>query len=278
MRVRTFWLAVAMVSIVACATTPTGRRQLKLVPGGTMDSLGASAFAQIKQDEPISTDVAANRYVKCLADALIAQLEPKWRAQAWEVVVFDSDTVNAFALPGGKIGVYRGLMEVAQTPDQLVAVMGHEVAHVLVEHGNERISQNIVVQGTVVTAGIFTSGDPVLQQSVMAALGIGAQLGVLLPYSRKHESEADSIGLDLMAKAGFHPKGAVELWQNMSKLGGKEPPQFLSTHPSHTTRIQDLTKQQTKAMTFYEQAKAAGRKPNCVRPNPESKGFTLTPE
>lgn len=263
---RTLAAVVAAALVIACATSPTGRRQLKLVPEDTMNSLGASAFEQMKGEEPVSQDPAANAYVQCLAKALTDELEGKWRDQPWEVVVFDSNTVNAFALPGGKIGVYRGIMQVAETPEQLAAVMGHEIAHVIIGHGNERVSQNIVVQGTMVSAAIFTSGDAVLQQNVMAALGLGAQLGVLLPFSRKHESESDLVGVDLAAKAGFDPRGAVELWQNMAKLGGEQPPQFASTHPAHATRIRDLNKHEKVSRAYFEQARAAGKKPNCTKP------------
>ncbi|RMF16925.1 MAG: M48 family peptidase [Candidatus Dadabacteria bacterium] len=258
--------ALVIGGLVACATTPTGRKQLRLVPASTMEALGVQSFEQIKQEEPISQDPAANRYVRCLADALIAELPAKWRRKQWEVVVFDSDTVNAFALPGGRIGVYRGIMEVADAPEQLAAVMGHEIGHVLANHGNERVSQGLVAQGVMVSASVLTAGNPRTQQAVLAGLGLGAQVGVLLPFSRKHESEADLIGMDLMAEAGFDPHGAVQLWRNMAARSKGQPPQFLSTHPSHQTRIQALQKHLSVAVPKYESARSRGRRPACVPP------------
>ena len=270
-RQRRVWMtALAVMCLgggLACATTPTGRKQLRLVPNATMESLGIQSFEQIKKEEPIDNDPATNRYVRCLADALIDELPAKWRRKEWEVVVFDTDTVNAFALPGGRIGVYRGIMEVAERPEQLAAVMGHEIGHVLANHGNERVSQGLVAQGVMVSASVLTSGNPRTQQAVLAGLGLGAQVGVLLPFSRKHESEADLIGMDLMAEAGFDPQGAIQLWQNMAARSKGQPPQFLSTHPSHETRINALRKHLSVAEPKFESARSRGRRPSCASPD-----------
>lgn len=183
--------------------------------------------------------------------------------------MFASDTVNAFALPGGKIGVYTGLLSVAETPSQLAAVMGHEVAHVLARHGNERVSQQVAVGETMgLIEGWLSSGGGggAGQQAAMALLGVGAKVGILLPFSRAHESEADAMGKTLMARAGFDPRESVTLWQNMGRAGNGGTPEFLSTHPSHDTRIRDLQEGMDAAVALYEESRAAGRVPQCKRP------------
>ncbi len=172
--------------------------------------------------------------------------------------MFKDESPNAFALPGGKMGVYTGMLEVAENQDQLAAVLGHEVGHVLAQHANERMSQQ-----QVTSIGLAVAAGTGLDSASMQALGLGAQIGILLPYSRTHESEADIIGLDLMAKAGFDPRESVQLWKNMQKAGGGTPPEFLSTHPSSGTRIDNLIGQMANALQTYNDARARGNKPNC---------------
>jgi predicted Zn-dependent protease len=182
----------------------------------------------------------------------------------WEVVVFKDRSANAFALPGGKIGVNTGLLEVAENQDQLAAVLGHEVAHVLANHANERLSQELGVQvGLGALGSVAGNPNSVSQQSIMKVLGLGAQLGILLPFSRVHETEADVIGLDLMARAGFDPRQSLALWRNMARAGGSQPPEFLSTHPSYGSRTQELEKNMGKAWQTYEAARARGKYPRC---------------
>lgn len=231
------------VGLTACSASPTGRNQILLFSDQDMSSLGSQSFEQMKQDQKISKDAKTNAYVQCVAKAVTAQVPPQAGFQNWEVVVFDSEQVNAFALPGGKIGVYTGLLGAAKNEDQLATVIGHEIAHVLAEHSNERLSQsqlaNTGLQITSVALG--ASNYAQYKGLTMAALGVGVQYGVILPYGRTQESEADVMGLDLMAKAGFNPNQSIELWKNMDKAsGGKQPPELLSTHPSHSTRIKDL--------------------------------------
>lgn len=252
----------ATVVLVSCATSPTGRNVLRLVPAGQMNQMGAQAYQEIKQQEPIDKRRSINRYVNCVANALTAQVPGN---TAWEVTVFKNDAANAFALPGGKIGVYSGLLDVAKTQSQLAAVMGHEVEHVLAEHGNERVSTNqLTGLGMSVVAIIAGEAGIANQQQAMALLGLGAQVGILLPFSRAQESEADVLGLDLMAKAGFDPRGSVRLWENMAKANsGRQPAEFVSTHPSHGTRISNLQARMPYAMELYKQARAEGRRPNC---------------
>jgi predicted Zn-dependent protease len=181
---------------------------------------------------------------------------------SWEVVVFEEESANAFALPGGKIGVHTGLLDVATNQHQLATVLGHEVAHVLAEHGNERVSTQLATQGGLELIQAISGPASPTKNAALAALGLGAQVGVLLPFSRAQESEADTIGLELMARAGFDPRQGPVLWENMSRQGG-QPPEFLSTHPSGDTRIRSLEAQVPEVMPVYERARSAGRRPSC---------------
>ncbi|MBI3357052.1 MAG: M48 family metallopeptidase, partial [Nitrospirae bacterium] len=179
----------------------------------------------------------------------------------WEVTVIKDDkTMNAFALPGGKIAVYTGIFPVAKTEAGLAAVMGHEVVHALARHGAERMSQGQLTNAALQVAGVAvgaSGGNPLLGQAAMAALGAGAQVGVLLPFSRAHESEADYIGILLAADAGYDPQESVHLWERMERLsGGGGPAEFLSTHPGHETRIQQLKKWMPEAMDIYQKKNA----------------------
>jgi predicted Zn-dependent protease len=238
--------------LAGCQTSPTGRKQLALVPDSQMNQMGDQAFAELKAKQPIENDAATNTYVRCVADAITSALPEK---RAWEVVVFRDDTPNAFALPGGKIGVHTGILTVAKTASQLGAVLGHEVGHVLAGHSKERVSEQMVTQGGIQLLGVILSSkeDP-RRNALMGALGLGAQFGITLPHSRTQESEADIIGLDLMAKAGFDPKEAIALWKNMEAAGGGKPPEFLSTHPSDETRISNLESHMAEAVATYQKA------------------------
>lgn len=259
--------ALLIALLVACATSPTGRRQLVLLPESQLVVMGVQSFHQIQDNTPIEKRPAVTNYVQCVADAITRLPQVQEFGTDWELVVFDSKEVNAFALPGGKIGVYNGLLTAAQTPNQLAAVIGHEVGHVLARHGNERVSQQFAAQqGLAVLDAWMASNNAGNRQTVMGLLGLGTQVGVLMPFSRIQESEADTIGMHLMAMAGFDPRESVTLWQNMGKSGGKAPPEFLSTHPSHDTRIHDLEAGMATAVARYEEARAAGRRPACRPP------------
>ncbi|WP_299688161.1 M48 family metallopeptidase [uncultured Vibrio sp.] len=254
-----FTSLLTLAGLTACSASPTGRNQLLLFSDQDMSQLGAQSFEQMKQELSINQDAKINAYVQCVADS-ITQHIPKQGFSEWEVVVFDSDQVNAFALPGGKIGVYTGLLNVAVNQDQLATVIGHEVAHVLADHSNERLSQSQLANtGLSITNVALGSSEYSQYQSLtMAALGLGVQYGVMLPYGRTQESEADIVGLEYMAQAGFDPNQSINLWQNMAKAsGGSQPPELLSTHPSHSTRIKDL---QTKIITLPQ---SNASKPNC---------------
>ncbi len=259
--VKTAFFATILIVIAACATSPTGRKQILLFPESQMAQMGAAAYTETKKSTPISKSAVENQYVNCIADAIIAKVEPD---KDWEITVFDSEQVNAFALPGGKIGVYTGLLNVAENQHQLAAVIGHEIAHVTARHGNARVSASALTQAGLVAAQVIASGASQEKQQLLGLLGLGAQVGILLPYGRAQESESDLLGLVYMASAGFDPRQSVDLWQNMAKAsGGKAPPELLSTHPSHDTRIRDLNQAMPDAMLIYNDAKSKGEVPNC---------------
>lgn len=260
-------LALVTLLLCACGTTPLGRTQLTLLPDDQLSAMGAEAFAQIERQTPVSEDPAVKAYVECVANAVVQAVKGVSSApRQWQVEVFRDDAVNAFALPGGRIGVYTGLLEVAKNPDQLATVLGHEVAHVIADHANERISQQFAVsQGLALVEALAGQTTPT-QQTLMGLLGVGAEVGVLLPYSRVQETEADKLGLDYMARAGFDPRQSVDLWRNMARAGGRQPPEFLSTHPSHESRIGDLQARMAHAIQLYEKALQGGQNPRCQSP------------
>jgi predicted Zn-dependent protease len=251
-------LLAAVLILAGCATTPLGRTQFVMLSDSQVAQMGNQAFLNIKNTVPLDGNRQANAYVDCVAEAIVRETGGQW-----EVVVFQQESPNAFALPGGKIGVYSGILKVATNQDQLATVLAHEVAHVLARHTNERVSQQLALsQGLNVIQAIAnpTTGTG---QTLMGLLGVGAQYGILLPYNRLQESEADLLGLDLMAKAGFDPRQSLELWRNMERAGGAQPVEFLSTHPSHATRLQDLQARIPSALNLQRQARANGKNPQC---------------
>jgi predicted Zn-dependent protease len=258
-------LLLVSLGLSGCETNPyTGRSQLLMISVAQEMHLGAQAYSQVKNDPKVklSQDPREIEPVKRVANRIIeAAKRSKYAEMArqfqWEVVVIKDDkTMNAFALPGGKIAVYTGIFPVAKTEAGLAAVMGHEVVHALARHGAERMSQGQLTNAAlqVASVAIGASGSsPLLSQAAMAALGAGVQVGVLLPFSRSHESEADYVGLLLAADAGYDPREAVHLWERMEQLsGGGGPAEFLSTHPGHNTRIQQLKKWMPEALAIYQ--------------------------
>ena len=264
MRFRLPGLILVLLGIVSCATSPTGRSQLLAFPEAEVDAMGIQAFEQIAQTTPHATDAATVDYVTCVAEAITAALPADVRQYDWEVIVFEEESANAFALPGGKIGVHTGLLDVAEDQDQLAAVIGHEVAHVLAQHGNERMSQQQLAQIGMQAAGAYVDPSTALGQAGLAALGLGAKYGVLMPFSRQQESEADVYGLKLSAAAGFDPAASVPLWENMAAASeGQRPPEFLSTHPDPLNRIGALRREIPKNLPAYRAVVDAGRRPRC---------------
>lgn len=260
-----FCVLTVAVSLVGCETNPyTGRKQLLMTSVNQEMQMGAQAYDQVKSDPNmrLSQDPREIEPVKRVAARIVeAAKRSKYSEMAkqfqWEVTVIKDDkTANAFALPGGKMAVYTGIFPVAKTEAGLAAVMGHEVVHALARHGAERMSQGQVanVGLQVVGAAIgMSGGNPMLGQATMAALGLGAQVGVLLPFSRKHESEADYVGILLAADAGYDPRESVALWERMAQLStGGGPAEFLSTHPSHDTRIDQLKEWMPEALAIYQ--------------------------
>jgi predicted Zn-dependent protease len=255
--------SLIIIAITGCAQSSTGRNQITLFSNSELSKMGITSFEELKQKEKISTDKKTNQYVQCVANAVIKNVPKSAHSGDWEIVVFDSEQVNAFALPGGKIGVYTGILKVTENQDQLAAIIGHEVAHVIERHSNERLSSNQLTQiGAAAGSAILTQqGVQNKETWMMAGMAI-AQYGFLMPYGRMHESEADIVGQDLMAKSGFQPKAAIALWENMAKQSNGAPPEFLSTHPSNQTRINDLTKHLTKSAKFYE----SKNRSSCTKP------------
>ena len=257
-------VGIGMMVVSGCETNPyTGRSQLLMTSVSEEMQLGAQAYSQVKNDPKLrqSQDPREIEPVKRIAARIIeAAKRSKYAEMAqqfqWEVTVIKDDkTANAFALPGGKMAVYTGIFPMAKTEAGLAAVMGHEVVHALARHGAERMSQgqltNVGLQVVGAAAGA-TGGGGTLGHAAMAALGVGAQVGVLLPFSRKHESEADYIGILLAADAGYDPREAVALWERMGQISGGAPSEFLSTHPSHETRITQLKRWMPEAMAIYQ--------------------------
>lgn len=254
---------------MGCETVPyTDRSQLVVIPQSQSSQMGEQAFQQILSDPKVqqSQSPEEQEAVKRVAERIIqAAKESKFgddaKAFKWEVTVIkDDQTKNAFALPGGKIAVYTGIFPVAKNDAGLAAILGHEVVHALARHGSERMSQEVLAQAGLSAAavGLGVSGaGPLVGQATMAALGLGAKVGVLLPYSRTHESEADSIGILLAAKAGYDPQEAVRVWQRMQEGSEGAPSEFLSTHPSHETRIKRLQEEMPKALKIYQNVEHA---------------------
>ncbi|MBS7458954.1 M48 family metallopeptidase [Coralloluteibacterium stylophorae] len=259
---------LAAAVLAACATSPTGRSQLRLFSGTEMNQMGIAAFDEMKQKDALARNPRQSAYVQCVVDALVQELPAGMQQLPWEAQVFADEEPNAFALPGGKVGVNTGMFAVARTQDQLAAVIGHEIGHVMAQHANERVSHTTLAQTglTAVQAYAGSQGaSPQGTQALMAALGAGAQVGYLLPFSRVQESEADVIGQQMMARAGFDPRAAADLWQNMIAASGEgqRAPQLLSTHPDPRNRIDELEARAPALAPDFQQARASGRAPRC---------------
>lgn len=252
-------LAASAGLFSGCTTvTETGRSQLMLVSPAQEAQMGLSSFDQIKKSEKISTDPALNARIQRIGRRIAASVGRDIPNAQWEFVVFDSPTVNAFALPGGKVGVYTGLIKLASSDDEIAIVMGHEVAHVTSRHGAERVSQNYAIAGVGMAAAIgmeMKNVDPAKRNMALAAYGLGSQVGVALPFSRLHETEADAVGLRFAAGAGYDPRAGATFWKKMAAQGGAKPPEFLSSHPADATRIANLQKLAPQYMPLYEQNK-----------------------
>lgn len=261
-----FITVITLFLLNACSTSSTGRNQVSLYSESELNQMGTVSFEQMKKETPINQDADINKFVHCVADAITANVPESAHQGEWEVVVFDSEQVNAFALPGGKIGVYTGILAVTENQDQLAAIIGHEVGHVLEHHSNERLSASKLSNVGMMVAAVALGASDVDNKGLwVAGLGIGVQYGLVMPYSRAHESEADIVGQELMAHSGFNPEASIALWQNMSKLSKDAPPEFMSTHPANETRIKQLSKHLTVSQPFFKAQQSGGKLPRCVK-------------
>ena len=237
-------LVAAMLGAAACAEAPvTDRQQFILIDEQQANAMGAEAWKKIKADKELSDDASTQRTVDRIGHDIAD--ESGAPGLDWEFEVFADPTPNAFALPGGKIGVHSGMFEVARTEDQLAAVLAHEVGHVVARHPSEQISQNAAIQTALSSTGLT---DGVIGQVAQLATGVGS-----LSFSRKHEAEADRIGLEYMARAGYDPRAAIDLWRNMQQASAnaERPPEFLSTHPYPEDRIEAIKEALPKVMPIY---------------------------
>jgi predicted Zn-dependent protease len=249
--------------IISCSTVPiTGRKQLSLVPASQMLSMSFQQYNEFLSANKKSNNSQAASMVQNVGVRIQKAVEKYFadhglsnelKDYRWEFNLIESDEVNAWCMPGGKVVVYEGILPVTKDENGLAVVMGHEIAHAVAEHGNERVSQGLITQlGGIALSEAIKNKPAATQQIYMTAFGLGATVGVLLPFSRTHESEADRLGLIFMSMAGYDPNGAVEFWQRMAaKKGGAEPPEFLSTHPSDQRRINDIKEHLPEALKYY---------------------------
>jgi len=252
---------VLLVAAAACTSAPyTRRSQLMLVSADEETKLGATAFKEVLAKNRVDPRPAVNGPVADTGTRIARVAERpdyEWRF----VVIDDPKQQNAFCLPGGKVAVYSGIFPIAQDTNGLAVVLGHEIAHALARHGAERLSQGLAAQAGGSLLGTLLGSSP-SANAVLAAYGVGAQVGVLLPFSRTQESEADHIGLILMARAGYDPHGALAFWQRMERAaGGGSPPEYLSTHPSHGTREQQIEAWLPEALRYYDAGSRAPVEP-----------------
>lgn len=245
-------LVLVVVALAACSTVPiTGRSQLNLIPGQSMLSMSLQQYDQFLQEHKVSTNQEQTAMVKRVGGRIQGAVERYFASSGlsgalsnykWEFNLVEDKQVNAWCMPGGKVVVYTGLMPVAKDEAGLAVVMGHEIAHAIAEHGNERMSQGLLAQlGGVALSTALSTKSTETQQLWMSVYGVGAQYGAILPYGRMQESEADHLGLVFMTMAGYDPNEALMFWQRMSaQKGGQAPPEILSTHPADKTRIEDI--------------------------------------
>jgi predicted Zn-dependent protease len=243
-----------LAAAVACATVPvTGRHQLLLLSEGDERQMGLSSYQEVLKKSRLSSDAVATEQVKRVGRRIA---EATGRTDyRWEFNLIEDKQANAFCLPGGKVAVYTGILPITRDDAGLAAVLGHEIAHAIARHGGERVSQGLLVQvGLAATQVALARNDPGTVRQVTALLGAGTTVGLLLPWSRTQESEADHLGLIYMAKAGYDPHAARDLWVRMAEAskGSARPPEFLSTHPAEATRIRQIEAWLPEALQYYQ--------------------------
>jgi predicted Zn-dependent protease len=249
--------------IAACSTVAvTGRRQLDLIPSSTMLSMSSEQYGEFLKSNRLSDNRQQTELVRSVGNRIRGAVERYFAAErmsdqlngyTWDFNLIEDPQANAWCMPGGKVVVYTGLLPITQTETGLAVVMGHEIAHAVAEHGNERMSQQLVAQfGGMALSEALSSKPQETRQAWMTAFGLGAQVGALLPFSRLQETEADRLGLIFMAMAGYDPRESVRLWKRMGETRtGQPPPEILSTHPSDATRIRNLEKAMPEALRYY---------------------------
>lgn len=248
---------------LACAKVPiTGRKQLKMVPSADIQEMSYQQYGEFLQTHPRSNDGQKIAMIKRVGKKIQHSVEEymnengykKWlNGYDWEFNLVEDPTMNAWCMPGGKVVFYTGILDVCQDENGVAVVMGHEVAHAIARHGNERMSQGLVQQFGVSALSTAMKTAPAATQNIfMQSVGIGTQLGVMLPFSRKHESEADHMGLIFMAMAGYDPQEAPKFWERMDAMTGGGTPEFMSTHPSNKNRIDNLRKKMPEALKYYK--------------------------
>jgi metalloendopeptidase OMA1, mitochondrial len=255
-------LTLAVVSTAlwtGCSTVPvTGRSQLNLMPASEEMQLGLTSFEKLKKETPISKDPAANAQVQKVGQRIARVAGADMPNAQWEFVVFESREVNAFCLPGGKVGVYTGILQITRDESGMATVLGHEIAHAVARHGGERMSEAMLLQlGSSALGTALSSADPRAQSAALLAYGVTSQVGLALPHSRSQESEADHIGLIYMARAGYDPEAAVGFWERFAEFNrqqGGTGPAFLRTHPLDDTRIKQLKEWMPNAKAEYHPA------------------------
>jgi predicted Zn-dependent protease len=243
-----------LAAVIACTTVPvTGRRQLLILSEGEELQMGLSAYREVLKKARLSSDLAATEQVRRVGRRIAAATGRT--DYQWEWSLLEDKQANAFCLPGGKVAVYTGILPITRDDAGLAAVLGHETAHAIARHGGERVSQGLLVQvGLAATQVALAQSDPAMVQQVTALLGAGTTVGLLLPWSRIQESEADHLGLIFMAKAGYDPHAARDLWVRMTEAakGSARPPEFLSTHPAEETRIRQIEGWLPEALQYYQ--------------------------
>lgn len=260
-----YTLIISVLLAVACSTVPlTGRKQFTAIPTSQMLSLSNQSYGQVLKEADLSSNSESLQDIRQVGSRVTNAVE-RYLIQnnqsdlidgyEWEYNLIDNDMLNAWCMPGGKIAFYTGILPVCQDKNGIAVVMAHEISHAIARHGNERMSQQLALQlgGMALSEAIQQKSETTMQLA-MTAFGLGSQLGVILPYSRKHEQEADELGLYFMAMAGFDPREAPEFWQRMqAEASGARTPEFLSTHPNPEKRIRHLNRIMSKAMDYYNQ-------------------------
>ena len=256
-------ILISFLVFNSCSKVPiSGRKQFRMLPSSTMLSMSATNYDAFLKDNPISKDQKNTKLVKRtgnkISKAVSSFLKEEGQSKRiegfdWEFNLVKNDVPNAWCMPGGKVVFYEGILPFTKNETGMAVVMGHEIAHAVAKHGNERMSQQLVIQLGGMALDVALKEKPEkTKQIFMQAYGIGSQVGVMLPYSRKHESEADKLGLVFMAKAGYDPREAIKFWERMAASGGNKPPEILSTHPSDDNRIKALKEFMPEAMKYYK--------------------------